>query len=321
MKLSIVVPIYNVELYLDECVQSILSQTFTDFELILVDDGSPDNCPQMCDDWAKKDARIKVIHQINSGPHASRKVGIELTQGKYIGFVDSDDWVKPNMFSVLVNAMEMYNADLVQCGHIYEGKNKELESKSAEVLIFNDVKESILYPFSQTTSTIYPFNNSVWNKLYKCDVMKKAINKIEIKSNLGEDFLLNLLYLPECSKVIMLKDECNYFHRSNSQSIMHGCCDIFYNRTLFFNQELEDISKYIGLYGNGVKMLKDFNMVYTIFSIVHSGFKPAQKLYFLKRSLAQIKDDKNILRYFKSNRLRQKLFLSAIYLLKKVKLL
>lgn len=117
MKLSIVVPVYKVERFLDKCIESVLAQTFTDFELILVDDGSPDNCGKMCDEWAAKDDRIRVIHKKNGGLSDARNAGIEAAKGDYIGLVDSDDYIKPDMFEVLVGNLEKYQADISMCGY------------------------------------------------------------------------------------------------------------------------------------------------------------------------------------------------------------
>ena len=93
MKVSAIVPVYNVEKYIYRCVDSILNQTFSDFELILVDDGSPDNCPQICDEYAKKDSRIKVIHKENGGLSSARNAGLDIASGEWISFIDSDDWI------------------------------------------------------------------------------------------------------------------------------------------------------------------------------------------------------------------------------------
>ena len=99
--LSIIVPVYDVERYLPKCIGSILAQTFTDFELILVEDGSPDNCPALCDAAAEKDARIRVIHQKNGGLSAARNAGLDAARGEWIGFVDSDDYIAPEMYEAL----------------------------------------------------------------------------------------------------------------------------------------------------------------------------------------------------------------------------
>src|SRR4051794_4889210 len=111
-KISIVVPVYKVEKYIKRCVDSILAQTYQDFELILVDDGSPDNCGKICDSLAKQDKRIKVIHKENGGLSTARNAGIDVAVGEYIGFVDSDDWVTKDMFEYLLNLIEDNECDI-----------------------------------------------------------------------------------------------------------------------------------------------------------------------------------------------------------------
>lgn len=115
-KISIIVPVYNVEKYLRRCIDSILAQTFTEFELILVDDGSPDGCPAICDEYAVQDDRIRVIHQTNSGVSVARNAGLDVVRGEWIGFVDSDDWIEPNMYEYLYSVAKKTNADAVVCG-------------------------------------------------------------------------------------------------------------------------------------------------------------------------------------------------------------
>ena len=114
-KISVIVPVYKVEAYLDRCVRSVIAQTFRDFELILVDDGSPDRCPEMCDEWAEKDSRIKVIHQQNKGLSAARNSGIRAAVGEYITFIDSDDWVSPVMLNSLYSLIKRSGADISVC--------------------------------------------------------------------------------------------------------------------------------------------------------------------------------------------------------------
>ena len=116
--LSIIVPVYDVENYLQKCIDSILAQTFTDFELILVDDGSPDNCPALCDAAAAKDARIRVIHQKNGGLSAARNAGLDVARGEWIGFVDSDDYIAPEMYETLYKAVQSTGADLALCDYV-----------------------------------------------------------------------------------------------------------------------------------------------------------------------------------------------------------
>ncbi len=111
-EISVIVPVYKVEPYLKRCVDSILAQTFTDFELILVDDGSPDNCPAICDEYAQMDARIRVIHQANAGVSTARNSGVKESCGSYISFIDSDDYIQPEYLSVLYDLVTRYNADI-----------------------------------------------------------------------------------------------------------------------------------------------------------------------------------------------------------------
>jgi glycosyltransferase involved in cell wall biosynthesis len=124
-KISIIVPVYKVEKYLHRCIDSILAQTFINFECILIDDGSPDNCPAICDEYAEKDNRVIVIHQENKGVSAARNAGLDIARGEWIGFVDSDDWCDTGMFEFLLDNAEKHQADVSICGHrsIYQGSN------------------------------------------------------------------------------------------------------------------------------------------------------------------------------------------------------
>lgn len=113
--ISVIVPVYKAEKYIERCICSILRQTFQNIEVILVDDGSPDKSGEICDMWALKDKRIKVIHQKNAGAGAARNAGLRVAKGEYIGFVDSDDWIEPQMYEVMYNAIEKYSADVGMC--------------------------------------------------------------------------------------------------------------------------------------------------------------------------------------------------------------
>lgn len=140
MKLSIIIPIYNVEQYLKETLDSILNQSFSDFELILIDDGSTDLSGKICDEYAIKDNRIKVIHKKNEGVSEARNNGVAAAKGDYIGFVDSDDIIEPCMYELMINAAEKYNCEIIQCEHnrdsnlsnfdykVIEGENFEINS-------------------------------------------------------------------------------------------------------------------------------------------------------------------------------------------------
>lgn len=127
--LDIIIPVYNTAQYLEQCIQSVIAQTFTNWHMLLVDDGSTDNSPQICDKWAERDPRITVIHKANTGQADSRNVALERSTAELIGFVDSDDWIEPDMYATLINAMRGNNADIALCSH-FKDNMSESQAKS-----------------------------------------------------------------------------------------------------------------------------------------------------------------------------------------------
>ncbi len=123
--ISVFVPVYRVENYLEKCLDSITGQTYTDLEILLIDDGSPDRCGEICDRYADVDHRIQVFHTENHGLSSARNLGLEHAKGEYIGFVDSDDWIEPDMFARLLAAIEDNNADIAVCGRVMEYPDKK----------------------------------------------------------------------------------------------------------------------------------------------------------------------------------------------------
>ena len=159
-QISVIVPVYKVEAYLDRCVQSILCQTYTDFELILVDDGSPDNCGAMCDAWAEKDSRIKVIHKENGGLSDARNAGIDIARGQYLSFVDSDDYIHPRMLEALYGAVRDHGVKVSICGYL-ETEGEPLPEPS-------DLKATIWEPREYYLERCV--NATVaWGKLYAAE--------------------------------------------------------------------------------------------------------------------------------------------------------
>lgn len=124
-KISVIVPVYKTEGLLDRCVESIVGQTYKNLEIILVDDGSPDNCPAMCDEWAEKDSRIRVIHKENGGLCSARNAGMDIATGDYLGFVDSDDCIEPDMYQLLVENAVSTQADISRCGIFVDEESRE----------------------------------------------------------------------------------------------------------------------------------------------------------------------------------------------------
>ena len=207
--ISVIVPVYNVEKYLNNCVESIVNQTYKDLEIILVDDGSPDNCPAMCDEWAKKDKRIKVIHKQNGGLSSARNAGLETATGEFVAFVDSDDSIDINMYEIMEN-MFSDDIDIVMCGY------QKINSSEEIVSCGNTLIEKKKLSISELYDDIFGhLNNASWNKLYRASI----IDNIRFPNGIvhGEDLIFNLHYLRHCCNGVKCNGEFyHYFSRENS---------------------------------------------------------------------------------------------------------
>lgn len=157
--ISVIVPVYKVEYYLPRCIESIINQTYKNIEIILVDDDSPDNCGIICDEYAKKDERIRVFHINHGGLSSARNYGIIRASGDYIGFVDSDDWIEPDMYEVLLNVAKENKADIVNCGFYYELSRRTVIRKNIEKK-FNNSIDSCKALINNEIVT------GAWNKLF-----------------------------------------------------------------------------------------------------------------------------------------------------------
>ena len=209
--LSIIVPVYKAEQYIHECVDSILNQIYTDFELILIDDGSPDNCGRICDEYARKDNRIKVIHQKNSGVSVARNKGVEVSTGKYISFVDSDDYISPEMYSTLMDTALSSDADIIKCGYqefdnLGLGRIRKFDRK----LDYIESKEAILKCYFEGVLFVV-----VWNAIYKRELVQSVKYPIGL---IAEDNYVSGMYLARASKVCIV-DKVLYFYRYNESGL------------------------------------------------------------------------------------------------------
>ena len=215
-ELSIIVPVYNVEKFLLRCLDSILVQTYSDFELILVDDGSPDNCPHICDEYARKDRRIIVIHQCNGGVSAARNAGLSVAKGGYIGFVDSDDSIEPTMYEDLITAMKQSNCDMGICGfrYLYEDGREGTRNYEGGQEILNN-KELLKREFDIPSS----IHRCICNKVIKRDII--GLKTFQIGLRMSED----TLFLHQCivdsrQAVFVRRPLYNYMQRDGS--VTHG---------------------------------------------------------------------------------------------------
>lgn len=220
-KVSIIVPVYNVEPYIERCIDSILEQTYTDFELILVDDGSPDDCGAICDFYARQDTRVKVIHVSNGGVSHARNVGLEHVQGKYVTFVDSDDYCDKDYLQALLFNIEKKNADIVQSGYIIVNDCysvlQERSRRYFDIVIGSDADrvkhliENVLY---------YGNGWEVWSSMFVNELIQKnRIRFCETCENYAEDLCFMLEYLLYCNRAVSI-EESHYCYVQHSGSMM-----------------------------------------------------------------------------------------------------
>lgn len=214
--ISVIVPIYRVEKFLPQCIESVLNQTFTDFELILVDDGSPDRCPEICDETAKRDARVRVIHQANAGLSAARNAGIEVAHGAWLSFVDSDDYIAPQFYEKLYQTAQRTDADCVMCSvQNVDESGKPIDS--ALMRVADEVKtgREVLRKIGRDGVTPYL---TAWNKLYR----RKLFNTLRYPAGRqNEDVFVFAELFCQVQRAVCVAEPL-YFYRKRIGSIMNS---------------------------------------------------------------------------------------------------
>lgn len=234
-ELSIIVPVYKVEPYLRRCLDSILAQTFRDFELILIDDGSPDNCGAICDEYAAKDSRIIVIHQKNQGVSAARNAGLDIAKGTYLGFVDSDDWIEPEMYETMIATAKEKQVDVVVC----------------DVMINNNAKEDLVPQITPYTSRGLLFDlfskpsklhGYCVNKIYKSSKVNtcRFVPGLKVWEDLT--FLMDA-FLEHSLEGIHINNEY-YHYYLNEQSVTQSNQALDYNHKHFRKYIFAKMQKY-----------------------------------------------------------------------------
>lgn len=251
--ISVIIPVYKVEKYLSKCVESIINQTYKNLEIILVNDGSPDNCGEICDEYAKKDSRIKVIHKENGGLSDARNAGIEIASGQYIAFVDSDDYIASNMYERMYETILKDNSSMVVCGCICVREKGSVH----QTVQRNNYKEGI-YSSNEYLSLLYDDWTYVvaWNKLYK----KSLFSSIRYpKGKIHEDEFAIHKIVFECEKISCIRDELYYYlQRDNSitgkiniKSL--DCVEAYIQRYNFLKEKKHD-----GVAENALAVAKEF---------------------------------------------------------------
>ena len=215
-RISVIIPVYGVEKYLEKCVSSVLAQTWEDLEVILVDDGSPDNCPAICDALAARDSRIRVLHQPNGGLSAARNAGLDIAGGAYIGFVDGDDYIAPDMYEKLYAALTDTGADMSVCGYRYVDEDgapaMDLPPLPRQVMTPDEVFRQMERPFSE-----WRYVTAV-NRLYRRELFEGLRFRV---GKVHEDEFLAHHVLARCGTVAVIPDE-PYFYVQHTGSIMNA---------------------------------------------------------------------------------------------------
>lgn len=266
--ISIIVPVYNVEQYLDRCIRSIVNQTYHNLEIILIDDGSSDGCPQICDAWADRDERVKVIHKQNAGPGPARNSGMKIATGEYWMYVDSDDYIAPNAVQVLLDRVLQDNSEMA-IGRIVNIDEDGVIDNSACSWMKNTVmtKEDV---FERASEEYYiPVN--ACEKLYKKELFN---NVLFPELRCGEDFWVFAEIIDKCNKISIVEEDI-YFYFQRNDSAMHKMTEkirieeieilLHFAKYLYQHNYLKSAQRWYGQAINRALLLKNKRNGYAIF--------------------------------------------------------
>ena len=211
--LSVIIPVYNVEKYLDRCIRSVIGQSYENLEIILVDDGSTDNSPNLCDEWIKRDERIRVIHKINGGLSDARNAGLEVARGELITFVDSDDYIMLDMYSQMIEALNLYDADISVCGDFFVNEEKQIY-KIENVHELSDIEVFSKQEAIEILCMDRYIVSHAWDKSYK----RKVIigERFPIDHNYEDIYVMHNIFLNACKIVHINQPKYFYIQREGS---------------------------------------------------------------------------------------------------------
>lgn len=240
---SVIIPVYNIEKYLPACIESVCGQTLSNLEIILVDDGSTDHSGAICDEYAKKDSRIVVIHKENGGLVSARQAGLKVATGSYVGYVDGDDWIEPEMYEDMLAACEQEYADVAISAYYYKlrGSNHisrpqipagvyRLEDQSKQKLLHN-----LIYTENFKTIGIMP---NLWSKLFKKELLCKYQFHVDSRITYGEDAACAYPCLIDADRVVVM-DQAYYHYRIREGSICNSADPRYFERITLLYQQLK----------------------------------------------------------------------------------
>lgn len=247
IKVSIIIPCYNVEKYFDRCLQSVVEQTIKDIEVILVDDCSKDGTPSKCDVWEKKDSRISVIHkQVNEGLGYARNTGLEVAKGEYVAFLDSDDFVDADMYMDLYNHANDNNLDAVFCGYRYFRDAKHIrmrqEKNNDEIYNTKEGVNNVLLDMVGSTPNVKSdvvILSSVWKGIYRMSIFQDfKVRFVTEREYIAEDIIFHCDFLPKCSRVGFVHS-CHYYYCENGSSLTKSYKEDRFQKELVMYDSIE----------------------------------------------------------------------------------
>lgn len=279
---SIVVPVYGVETFLDKCVSSILSQKFTDFEVILVDDGSKDNCPAICDKYAQLDNRVKVLHKENGGVVSARQAGVEIASGEYIVFMDGDDWVSCEYLDYFASAIKRYSPDVCCCGHYDAWEDRNIKVLPNERIGFYNRKdlEREIFPHLISSVNKEGFSHHLWAKVFRRKIYYQQ-QLVSVAVSMGEDAACVFSTVFHANSMCVLHD-CLYYYRQNPLSVTKLKKPFRWDGPQIIGEHLE---KTLDVQYGDFRLQIDRHIVYELFIVAASQFRKQQRYNIIRKEI------------------------------------
>ncbi len=280
--ISIIVPVFNTANYLDQCVASLLQQTYANCEFIFVNDGSTDSSLYILEKYKAKDSRIRIVNQENKGVSVARNSGLKIAKGTYIGFVDSDDWIEKDMYSVLLEAIETYQCDLVLSNMKTHLNYKEVIIKYnflINEILDNDYIKDIILPHLIENDDLY----SCSNKLFNAAIIKESNIQFPPNISLSEDNIFNLLYFNKIKSMVYL-DYTGYNYREVEGSATRNVIQHNYFQNVLHLYHFDTTSIIdLRLTNEKIQSIKALKLIKNVLSLLHIYFNPSNKLSFKDR--------------------------------------